>query len=116
MWIVCYQIPYLSPTVLPFLITTCRKYPSPILPLKVSWFMYFKHSCLIASFHIQLKPFLYNVSIDIDHQNLFLILSQFVFIIQSFLSQTKVGQQKEKSSLGLLSYPVLMAADVLLYK
>ncbi|XP_065057409.1 tryptophan--tRNA ligase, mitochondrial-like [Rhopilema esculentum] len=30
--------------------------------------------------------------------------------------KTKAAAQKEKSSLGLLSYPVLMAADVLLYK
>lgn len=32
------------------------------------------------------------------------------------LSQTKASENREKSCLGLYSYPVLMAADILLYK
>ena len=37
------------------------------------------------------------------------------FVFQLFF-QTKGNENKEQSCLGLYSYPVLMAADILLYK
>ena len=39
----------------------------------------------------------------------------FDFVFQFFF-QTKGNENKEQSCLGLYSYPVLMAADILLYK
>ena len=63
-----------------------------------------------------IESFFADFSADIKFILFMIALLEEPSIKNFLLFQTKAAQQREKSSLGLLSYPVLMAADVLLYK
>lgn len=60
-----------------------------------------------GSSKVKNKPFLFRKGAPV---------CAFYLVYVYLLFQTKGSENKEKNCLGLYSYPVLMAADILLYK